>query len=417
VLTVNPIVVGGSSANIGVTKTINTTSVNVNGAVTYTIVVTNTGPDTATGVNATDLLPNSLNFVSATSTMGNYVSASGVWTIGTLTNGSSATLTIIATAKSGTEGQTITNTVTVASNVSDPVSGNNTASVNFSVNVPTSGGGGGGGGGGNGPISGSSYGPINTIVPTQPTNNSCYYLIDYLRKDFVNNPVEVKKLQVFLRDLEGYSTVQVTGVYDDQTIVALDAFQTRYAADILTPWGHKAPTSYTYILTKKKVNEIYCKRAFPVTQLQQNEIDSYRAFLLGLQNAGINVTGGQVIPQTQATTTAPVFVPLDTVVGMSTSTTSFVGVAIATTTTESVMSRLGANVIYAGGRVVDFITAPFRWFNSILVVNQCSTGFSWSRLFNWLLFISIILISYLWYRQYRNNKRIELLNKEIDLVK
>jgi hypothetical protein len=40
-------------------------------------------------------------------------------------------------------------------------------------------------------------------------------------------------------------------------------------------------------LTKKKVNEIYCKFAFPVTTLEQSEIDSFQAFLLALGQAGV----------------------------------------------------------------------------------------------------------------------------------
>ena len=62
---------------------------------------------------------------------------------------------------------------------------------------------------------------------------------------------------MFLRDLEGFRNLQITGIYDDATVLAVNTFQMRYESEVLTPWGHTAPTGYTYILTKKKVNEIY----------------------------------------------------------------------------------------------------------------------------------------------------------------
>ena len=52
---------------------------------TFTITLTNAGPDTATGVQVTDLLPAGLTFVSATPSQGTYNPATGVWTVGTVT--------------------------------------------------------------------------------------------------------------------------------------------------------------------------------------------------------------------------------------------------------------------------------------------------------------------------------------------
>ena len=55
------------------------------------------GFSTATGVEVTDVLPAGMTYVSSTASQGSYNSRTGVWTVGTLAGGSSATLTITAT--------------------------------------------------------------------------------------------------------------------------------------------------------------------------------------------------------------------------------------------------------------------------------------------------------------------------------
>ena len=63
--------------------------------VIYTIVVTNHGPDDSFNVTVRDMLPNTLRFISAS---GNYDPVTGIWFIGHLAKGQSATLTITAQA-------------------------------------------------------------------------------------------------------------------------------------------------------------------------------------------------------------------------------------------------------------------------------------------------------------------------------
>ncbi|MFA7216774.1 MAG: immunoglobulin-like domain-containing protein, partial [Candidatus Paceibacterota bacterium] len=263
-----------------------------------------------------------------------------------------------------------------------------------------------------------------TVTAPVTPGGSCYYLYDFLRKDFNNNPVEVRKLQVFLNTLEGFTSLQITGVYDDATVAAVDAFQNRYKADILTPWGHTAPTGYTYILTKKKVNEIYCQRAFPVTPLEQQEIDSFRAFLLGLKNANIQLDNGVATPPDNK-----IDVPIqneiigqnggntngNVVGGNGTSTiTTLAGVS---STTRSIVSRLTANVLEGGKSFLNLALGVFGW--PLFGMNNND-----SRIFNgewkckWLilsLVVLILAILYFWYREYKNNRKIEEINKEIDL--
>ena len=98
----------------------------VGDTVTFEIVVTNNGGDEATNVTLTDLLPAGLTATSNNGdvTAGSYNDVTGVWTIPTLADGASATLTIEGTVDAGTEGNTITNTTTAAtSDQVDPGTG------------------------------------------------------------------------------------------------------------------------------------------------------------------------------------------------------------------------------------------------------------------------------------------------------
>ena len=110
-------------ADLQVTKAVDNGQPNVNDNVTFTVTVTNNGPDAATGVSVADALPAGLTFVSASTSTGAY--AAGVWTVGTLGNGASATLDIVATV---TASGPILNTATATANQYDPVGGNNAAS-------------------------------------------------------------------------------------------------------------------------------------------------------------------------------------------------------------------------------------------------------------------------------------------------
>lgn len=107
---------------------------------------------------------------------------------------------------------------------------------------------------------------------------SMVYLQDNLRIDFDNDRVQVLKLQSFLKTFEGYDYVSLSGTFDESTLRAVESFQSRYAEDVLEPWGYQAdePTGYVYITTKKKINEIYCDEQFLLSQNQQAEIRNYR---------------------------------------------------------------------------------------------------------------------------------------------
>src|SRR6202011_5179379 len=86
-----------SRADIAVAKIASSGSVTVGSNVDFTVTVTNNGPSDASGVQITDQLPAGLVYVSSTPSQGTYASGTGIWDIGALANGGSATLTLTAT--------------------------------------------------------------------------------------------------------------------------------------------------------------------------------------------------------------------------------------------------------------------------------------------------------------------------------
>ncbi len=96
-------------ADLSLTSSVSNASPASGSSITYTLTATNASgsPLTATGVTVTDLLPAGVSFVSASGT-GTYNSATGVWTVGSLTPGQSASLTITATV-TASAGATIAN--------------------------------------------------------------------------------------------------------------------------------------------------------------------------------------------------------------------------------------------------------------------------------------------------------------------
>jgi len=259
------------SAEIGIVKTVDNANPASGSTINYTLTVAATGPSASFGVVANDVLPSGLTYDSATSTEGSYASSTGIWTIGTMNNGTTATLKITATVTAA-NGTTITNTGTVheSPTVVDPLSGNNSSSVTITV------GGSGGGGGGGGSVLGAS------TSTGQVLGASCgLYLTQYIhpiRKD-LNDPTEVKKLQTFLNQNLG-SNLPVTGYYGNETIAAVNQFQVKYHIEVLAPWvplglpTQFTPTSYVYQTTQRWINLIMCpplNLAVPALKVDNSE--------------------------------------------------------------------------------------------------------------------------------------------------
>nr|WP_299382800.1 gliding motility-associated C-terminal domain-containing protein [Allomuricauda sp.] len=83
-------------SDISVTKTANTLTPSVGENIVFTVTVNNAGPNDATGVVVEDLLNSGYSLVSVLPSTGVYYGITGSWDIGTLANGTSATLQITA---------------------------------------------------------------------------------------------------------------------------------------------------------------------------------------------------------------------------------------------------------------------------------------------------------------------------------
>lgn len=108
-----------NATDLSASKTVNNATPPEGTNIIYTISVTNNGANSATNVELEDLLPSGVTYVSSTPSQGAY--SAGLWSIGTLAGSSSASLTIVASVDSGTEGLTITNTAALDTSVLDQI--------------------------------------------------------------------------------------------------------------------------------------------------------------------------------------------------------------------------------------------------------------------------------------------------------
>ncbi|WP_372792684.1 gliding motility-associated C-terminal domain-containing protein, partial [Lutibacter sp.] len=121
-----------TSSDLETLKTVSDASPNEGNIITYTITVTNNGLSDATSVSLVDNLPVGVTYVSHSTSDGVFNNGSGVWSIGSLAYGDTATLTIDASVDAGTVGVTITNTTSaVIADQSDPNISNNIGSVSI----------------------------------------------------------------------------------------------------------------------------------------------------------------------------------------------------------------------------------------------------------------------------------------------
>ncbi|MRX69743.1 DUF11 domain-containing protein, partial [Flavobacterium resistens] len=110
----------GPTADLSLTKNVvaGNTSAVVGSQVSFELVIKNDGPNSATGVQVTDLLPSGYEFVNFSSSAGLYDETTGIWSVGTVDNGVSESL--IIDAKVLPTGDYLNITQVTASDLPDP---------------------------------------------------------------------------------------------------------------------------------------------------------------------------------------------------------------------------------------------------------------------------------------------------------
>jgi len=119
------------SANLALTSQTSAAQVVAGDSFTYTIQLTNAGPDDAQDVVFSDLPPAGVTFSSCSSTVGDCTISGGGASLklATLPDGATVTITIQATLSAAiTDGTTLANTPSVTSSTSDPDPSNNSGS-------------------------------------------------------------------------------------------------------------------------------------------------------------------------------------------------------------------------------------------------------------------------------------------------
>ena len=131
------ITVTGITADLSLTKADAPDPVAVGGNLTYTLTVTNNGPDPSTDSTVADTLPAGVTFVSATPSQG--ACSPGVGTVtcslGPLALGASATIEIVVTVDP-TAVSPLSDTATVTGAEADPVATNNSATAVTTISLP-----------------------------------------------------------------------------------------------------------------------------------------------------------------------------------------------------------------------------------------------------------------------------------------
>ena len=126
--------VAAPSTDLAVAKSVDDPNPVEGGGLTYTVTLGNNGPNPGTGIQVLDLLPTAVDYASHTVSQGAYDPLTGVWSVGSLGVGGSATLRLVATLDVGARVGVVSNVaLLLRADQADPVPANDTAR----VDIPT----------------------------------------------------------------------------------------------------------------------------------------------------------------------------------------------------------------------------------------------------------------------------------------
>mgnify|MGYP003634062138 CR=1 FL=1 len=125
------------SADIGITKIASNANPIEGEFMSFTVSVTNNGPKAATNLKILDQLPTGITYQDSLPSVGIYNPSTGIWDIGNLANGASASLILNVRVDGSTQGNTINNTAALnGMDQSDSNSQNNTATASITIVPP-----------------------------------------------------------------------------------------------------------------------------------------------------------------------------------------------------------------------------------------------------------------------------------------
>jgi len=125
-------------ADFNLSYAINTSNPCKGETLEYTVEVTNGGPNDTYNVEVLSEVPAGLTFQEATPSQGSYNSATGIWDIGTINDGNSASLVISATVNNDQGGNTINSSASISNSFAeDPDPSNNSSNLAVTVSNNT----------------------------------------------------------------------------------------------------------------------------------------------------------------------------------------------------------------------------------------------------------------------------------------
>ncbi len=98
----------------------------------------------------------------------------------------------------------------------------------------------------------------STTLPELPAGCTPMLTGFFRKENMVNDLDQVKKLQQFLNE-NIQANLPLTGEFGPSTDAAVKQFQTKYAEQILAPWGITSPTGFVYLTTQRWINLMSCE--------------------------------------------------------------------------------------------------------------------------------------------------------------